>query len=586
MKQPRRLMLMVMAILAMFSLVATACGADDVVGDAVDSATDAVGDVAEGAGDAVGDAADAITGDDDDDADAEMAEEEMSDDDVDAEMAEEEMAEAEVFEVSYGIAEPVSIDSVNLQESEGFEVARLLFDGLTDLSSDLTAVPAVAESWESPDNTVWTFNLRDDVAFHNGEPVTAQSFVNAFNRVADPESLSDVAYYGSYIAGISGWADVEAGEATEVSGAVAIDDYTLEITLDTPYPLLPKAMAHPVFAPVSDETLAGANPEAPIGNGAYMMDGEWEHDIGIRVVRNDDYYGDPGIPDAINFEIFDSIETQYLEVQAGNLDVADVPPEKIAVAEDDFPGRFLQLDTGSYTYLGFPTQLAPFDNPDLRRALSLAIDRDAIADVIFDGTRAPANGFAPPLAPGATASCTNCTYDPEQALELYEAAGGIPDGAVNVYFNSGAGHEEWIEAVANNWKQTFDLDVTFVGQEWPQHIGLLDEGGQDGPYRLGWLWDLPSAENFLSPLFLEASDSNYASYSSADFEAAIAEFKAAPSEVDGFPALAKAQEILNEDMPVLPIVFGRAQKVYSENIDNVNYTVFGYTELENVQPAG
>ncbi len=560
-----RFMRMLAALMAL-SLFAAACGSDDPDTTADEPSVET-------------DDSDAV----EEDEEPAMEEEEEPAMEEEEEPAVEEETD-DSFEISYQIAEPVSIDSVNVQESEGFEVARLLYDGLTDLAPDLSAVPAVAESWDSPDNIVWTFTLRDDVSFHDGTPVTATSFVNAFNRVADPESLSDVAYYGSYITAITGWADVEAGDATEVSGVVAVDDTTLEITLDGPYPLLPKAMSHPVFSPVADATLADVNPEAPIGNGPYMMDGEWEHDISIRLVRNDGHYGDAGTPDAINFAIFDDIATSYLEVQAGNLDISSVPPEKISSAESDFPGRFISVDTGSYTYLGFPTKVAPFDNPDIRKALSLAIDRDAIAEIVFEGTRAPANGFAPPLAPGATAACTNCNFDPDAAKALYDAAGGI-DGTVDVYFNAGSGHEGWIEAVANNWKQTFGLDVNFVGQEWPEHIGLLQENGHDGPYRLGWLWDLPSAENFLSPLFLSESGDNYASYVNPDFDAAINDFKAAPSEAEGNAFLATAQEILNEDMPVAPIVFGKAQIVYAETVSNVNYTVFGYTELENVQPG-
>jgi len=567
-----------LAFLLTVALVATSCGSDDIV------ATDeeAMDEAAETATDEVATSDDA--------ADEAMEEESMADDAGDEAMEEpeeeamaepEEEAMDEIFEVTYGIAEPAWIDSFNVQESEGFEIARLLYDGLTDLSSDLSAVPAVAESWESPDNTVWTFTLRDDVMFHDGTPVTAESFVNAFNRVANPENLSDVAYYGSYITGIAGWADVEAGDATEVTGVEAKDDTTLVITLDGPYPLLPKAMSHPVFSPVADAQIDG-NTDAPIGNGPYMMDGVWEHDVQVRLVRNENHYGDAGNPDAINFKIFDSIETQYLEAQAGNLDISDVPPEKIENAASDFPDRYIQLDTGSYTYLGFPTQTAPFDNPDIRKALSLAIDRDTIAQVIFSGTRAPANGFAPPLAPGATASCTNCLFDADAAKELFDAAGGVGDEPLKIYFNSGSGHEEWIEAVANGWKQTLGVDAEFIGQEWPSHLETLQNSEHDGPYRLGWLWDLPSAENFLSPLFLSESGDNYSAYVNLDFDAAIEDFKAAPSEADGFGALATAQEILNDDMPVLPIVFGRAQKVFTDRVGNVNYTVFGYTELENV----
>ncbi|MDH3682380.1 MAG: ABC transporter substrate-binding protein, partial [Acidimicrobiia bacterium] len=534
----------------------------------------------------------ACGGDDDDEttdtteAATETEDTEAAAEDEEEPAAEEEEAMAEGGAVSYGIVEPSWIDSFNTQDSEGFEVARLLFDGLTDYGADLEAVPAVATDWSTDDNVTWTFNLRDDVTFHNGDPVTAQSFVDAFNRVANPDNLSDVSYQGSAIAQIEGWADVEAGEATEISGVTAVDDTTLEITLASAYPVLPKVLAHPVFSPVNLAAVeAGGDgySDAPVGNGPYMMDGTWEHDVAIDLARYDGYYGDAGVPDAINFQIYDSIETMYLEAQAGNLDIADVPPENIETAESDFPDRFIELATGSYNYLGFPTQTPPFDNPDIRRALSLAIDRDTITTEIFAGTRAPASGFAPPLAPGAIGDCANTAFDPDAAKELFDAAGGVPGNTVTIYFNSGGGHEDWTQAVANGWLQTLGIETEFVAQEFAPYLDQLQGGEVDGPYRLGWLWDAPTAENFLSPLFLSTSGDNYSAYVSDTFDTAIADFRAAPSEIDGFPALETAQQTLCDDMPVAPMFFGTGQKVYTENVDNVVYTVFGYTELENVE---
>ncbi len=557
-----------LALAFAFALVAAACGSDD----DDESSDDTTGEAE------TTDETEA-SGEDDADDEGDGGDEEMDGD--------EEMAGGGT--VTYGIVEPSWIDSFNTQDSEGFEVARLLFDGLTDYGADLEAVPAVATDWSTDDNITWTFNLRDDVTFHNGDPVTAQSFVDAFNRVANPDNLSDVSYQGSYIAGIEGWAEVESGDATEITGVTAIDDTTLEIVLASAYPVLPKVLAHPVFSPVNLAAVeAGGDgySDSPVGNGPYQMSEEWQHDVSITLDRYDGYYGDAGNPDVIEFGIYDSIETMYLEAQAGNLDIADVPPENITTAEDDFPGRFIQLATGSYNYLGFPTQTAPFDNPDIRRALSLAIDRETITEQIFAGTRAPANGFAPPLAPGATGDCANTVYDPELAVELFEGAGGIPGDSVTIYFNSGGGHEEWTQAVANGWLQTLGIEAEFVAQEFAPYLDILQAGEVDGPYRLGWLWDAPTAENFLSPLFLSESGDNYSAYVSEDFDAAIEEFRAAPSETDGFPALATAQEVLCNDMPVAPMFFGNGQKVHTEAVDNVIFTVFGYTELENVEVLG
>lgn len=513
---------------------------------------------------------------------------EDTDDDSDSDTDTEEAAGPGADAIRYGIVEPSWIDSFNTQDSEGFEVARLLYDGLTDYGEDLEPVPAVATDWSTEDNVTWTFNLRDDVTFHDGTPVTAQSFVDGFNRVANPDNLSDVAYQGG-VAGILGWNEVTAGEATEVEGVVAIDDTTLEITLETAYPVLPKNLSHPVFSPVNLAAVeAGGDSysDAPVGNGPYKMDGTWEHDVSITLARNDDYYGTPGNAEVVQFNIYDSVETMYLEAQAGNLDIADVPPENIESASTDFDGRFIDIEIGVLNYLGFPNGTAPYDNADIRKALSLAIDRETISDAIFAGTRAPANGFAPPLAPGAISGCENTEYDPEKAKELFDAAGGVPGNELTIYFNSGGGHEEWTQAVANGWLQTLGVEATFESQEFAPYLDILQGGEVDGPYRLGWGWDAPTSENFLTPLYGSDSGDNFSGFSNADFDAAIEDFRAAPSEAEGFPALAAAQEILCEEMPVAPMFFGRGQKVHTENVDNVIYSVFGFTLLEQVEVGG
>ncbi len=551
-----------LALLAALGLLASACSSESSDDAAEDDGTEST------------EQADDASTDEDSDSD--------SDEEVD------EAAGPATNVVSYGIVEPSWIDSFNTQDSEGFEVARLLFDGLTDYGEDLEPVPAVATDWSTDDNVSWTFNLRDDVTFHDGTPVTAQSFVDAFNRVANPDNLSDVAYQGE-IAGISGWGDVSAGEATEVVGAVAVDDTTLEITLDTAYPVLPKVLSHPVFSPVNLAAVeAGGDgySDTPVGNGPYMMDGTWEHDVSISLTRYDDYYGTAGNADAIQFNIYDSVETMYLEAQAGNLDIADVPPENIESASTDFDGRYIDIEIGSFNYLGFPNATAPYDNADIRKALSLAIDRETITDAIFAGTRAPANGFAPPLAPGATTGCENADYDPERAKELFDGAGGIPGNEITIYFNSGGGHEEWTQAVANGWLQILGVEATFEAQEFSPYLDQLQAGDVDGPYRLGWGWDAPTSENFLTPLYGSESSDNFSGFSNADFDAAIEEFRAAPSEAEGFPALATAQEVLCEEMPVAPMFFGRGQKVHSDNVDNVIYSVFGFTLLEQVEVTG
>jgi ABC-type transport system substrate-binding protein len=499
---------------------------------------------------------------------------------------------------STALSEPPFIDPNLVQDSEGFEVARLMFDGLTLYDpAGGAVVPGVAESWESNDDkTVWTFNLRDDSFFTNGDPVTAESFVYGISRTADPDTGSRVSYHvGPGYADVLGFDDVNGGEGTGTSGdellegLVAVDDYTLEITLARSNALLPKIVAHPAFSPIPQAVFeadpAGWN-EMPIGNGPYKMQGPWEHDVAIFVERNEDYYGPAGNADVIEFRIYADLATEYRDVQAGNLDIGRIPTEELGNAEAEFGDRYLLINSGSFGYIGLPNTVPPYDNPVLRQALSLAIDREAITERILIGT-SPATGFVPPVATGAIQdACEFCTYDPERAKELYEESGGIPGDALVMRFNAGSGHEDWVEAVTTGWSQVLGIEATFEPLEWAAYLDFLFEVGPDGPYRLGWQWDYPSAYNFLAPLYESTSGDNYSLYSNADFDAAMNSAITSLSEEEAIPFLEEGQRIVGDEIPVIPMTYGTERRVWTENVSNVQLNNFGFGLWENVAVGG
>jgi ABC-type oligopeptide transport system substrate-binding subunit len=496
------------------------------------------------------------------------------------------------------LGEAPAIDPQLVSDSEGFEVARLVFDGLTLYDPAGGAViPGVAESWEAnADNTVWTFHLHDGVTFHDGSPVTAQSFVDGFTRLADPDLASPVAYHGS-LAGIVGWDEVNGSEPTgevgdqPIEGVQAVDDLTFEVTLNSGLAFLPKIVAHPAFSPVNmDLVNADGWADMPIGNGPYMMREPWQHQVSISLDRYDGYYGTPGNPDSIEFTIFaDLITAGWQAFLDGQLDVSTVAAENEDQAIEMF-GELNEVPTGSFGYLGFPTQTAPYDNPDMRRALVMAVDREAIATRVLKTL--VANGFVPPVATGSVDgldSCAACNYDPAAAKELFDSLGGIPGNKVTISFNSGAGHEDWIEAVANDWTNNLGLEVEFNSLEWAAYLEFLGlTGGPPAtePFRLGWLWDYPSAYNFLAPLYLSTSGDNYTQYSNPDFDALMEEAAAAATEEEAIPALEEAQRILGDEVPVMPMTYGLTKWVKNDTVDNVSYNDFGFFLWENMTVTG
>jgi ABC-type transport system substrate-binding protein len=381
---------------------------------------------------------------------------------------------------------------------------------------------------------------------------------------------------------------------TGLAGLTKVDDYTFTVELDTPDPEFPIQLAYAAYFPLPSVALddpAGFE-EAPIGNGPFMMDGTWNHDIEINTVANPDYAG-PDTPqvDSLQFQIYDSSTTAYTEALAGNLDIVDtVPDDFLGTYQDDFPSRNGEALTTSFGYLGFPTYLPQYTK-EIRQALSMAVDRELIMQNIFLGARDAAYSVIPPNLQGRDFVCDSWSYDPVKAKELWDSQ---PDpGPITVWFNSGGGHENWVEAVVNQWGQNLGIDtstVTFETLEFSEYLPVIDNKELTGPFRLGWGQDYPSPYNFLYPLYHSDNfapvGSNSTFYDNPDFDAKLDEGAAALAASgqlsDALPYYYEAEDILCDDAQVMPMYFGKAQFVWNEGIDNVfidSYSDLGYTKV-------
>ena len=384
-----------------------------------------------------------------------------------------------------------------------------------------------------------------------------------------------------------------APDVNELSGLTVIDDLTFQVELTTPDPELPIQMAYAAFFPLPSVALEdpAAFEEQPIGNGPFQMDAPWEHDVSIKTSRWADYPGsDAAQIDELEFLIIDDLNTAYNEVRAGTLDILGpaLPTDQVATAPDEFGDRYGQSSSTSFTYLGFPSYL-PELTKERRQALSMAIDRQLITDVVYAGTRVPAFSAIPPVLPGArTDVCENWNYNPDLAKELWDAAGPLDE--ITVWFNTGGGHEEWVEAVANMWRQTLGVEVVFESMEFSEYLPLLDNQEATGPFRLGWGQDYPSPLNFLEPLYASYSAppvaSNNIFFDNAEFDGLLAEGKDAVAASglleDGIPFYNQAEDLLCEEAQIAPILYRTNTYVYTEGIDNVffdSYSDLGYTKV-------
>ena len=424
------------------------------------------------------------------------------------------------------IGEPEFLQPPNTNESEGNAVLSALFRGLIDYNPE-TSEPqftGVAESITSPDEGLtWEIVLKDGWTFHDGTPVTAQSFVDSWNYSAYGPNAAQVS---GFFASIAGFEDLQCGTVTEpdpetgedvdvadcegqppaaetMSGLSVTDDLNFTVTLAAPETFFMTRLGYTAYYPLPEAFFAdpAAYNEAPIGNGPFMMDGSWEHDIEIRTVANPDFAGEDAAQiEGLTFRIYSEVDAAMNDLMAGNLDIVDaLTPERAAEVWPRCRTVVSHRAPRSTTW-AFPSYVPQLQDPDVRAALSMAIDRQTIVDSpIFNGTRLPAFNLQSPVIPGYQETvCDNWNYDPEQAAALWESSGGI-EGPITVWFNSGAGHDAWVEAVVNMWAETLGIDpttVSFEQLEFADYLPRLDEQGMTGPFRLAWGMDYPHPQNY------------------------------------------------------------------------------------------
>ncbi|HUR22520.1 MAG TPA: ABC transporter substrate-binding protein, partial [Acidimicrobiales bacterium] len=293
-----------------------------------------------------------------------------------------------VFRVPIG--EPSAIDPYNTRESEGTNVNKNLFVGLVtfDGNKDLKMRPAVAEKWApSTDCTQWTFNLRKGTKFTNGEEVTAKSFIDGWTRAVNGTAASQVAYH---LTDVQGYKELHSTPptATTFSGLSAPDPYTFVVKLSQPDCEFDKKTVTPVTSPVPSVAGDAKNQafnDAPIGNGPFMLKPgtKWEHNQRISLVRNDNYFGDKPKLDGIEYVIFPAqgrLEAEYRAFTAGEVDFARIPPALFSQAKSTYEpqGNFFKDEKFGINYIMPNSAKGPMANPDARKAVSMAIDRDAI----------------------------------------------------------------------------------------------------------------------------------------------------------------------------------------------------------------
>jgi oligopeptide transport system substrate-binding protein len=473
---------------------------------------------------------------------------------------------------------------------EGATIITQVWDGLTefDFSDPKKPIlkPNAAEKYEAnADASEFTFTLRKDAKFSNGNAVLPSSFAYAWNRASDPKMAATYAYLFYFIKGGKDRVD---GKSPNIAGVVADDAaLTLKVTLDKPYADFPAIITHNVFFPLDEKTVSKLPDQTKyeqgvmIGNGPFKMAGPYEKDRGISLVQNENYAGgvvgaengklNPKKPNLtrIDFVVSKDLDTAYQAFESGQSDMGGIPSGKFKEATAKYP--FFQQSAFTIDYYVFN-----FDDPivggtkneKLRQAMSLAIDRQAIVDATCQGSCILATSIVPPGIPGhLDGLCEICGRDMAKAKKLFDewkSAGGTLSAPIDLAFNSGAGSEDVVNIMQANLAE-LGIDVKQRGISSDTYF--QDMAKQPAQFfRLGWAADYPLYYNFAGDLFSTGSANNYSKINLPEFDAALAKARATPDEAGRLKTYQAAERLVVNTGYALPIQWGNGGFVHSKRV--------------------
>ncbi|MFA0655999.1 ABC transporter substrate-binding protein [Vibrio sp. 10N.222.49.C12] len=460
--------------------------------------------------------------------------------------------------------EVATLDPHKSQGVPESHVIRDLLEGLVNQDGDGNTIPGVAESWETTDNKTFTFHLRKDAKWSNGDPVTANDFVYSFQRAVDPATASPYAWYMEYTKMVNA-KDIVAGKKDKSElGVKALDDYTLEVTLDTAVPYFVMMMGHTTVKPVHKATVEKfgdqwTKPENFVGNGAFVPN-QWVVNERLELVRNENYWDNEHT--VLNTVTFLPIENQVAEMNrflSGELDFTyEVPNEHFRRLQKEYPEDVNIKGNLCTYYYQFNAQKAPFDDVRVRKAISYAMDRDIVTKAILGQGQKPAYFLTPEITAG---------FDPvtpeygqlsqkeriAEAKRLLEEAGYTKSNPLefNLLYNTSENHKKLAVAIASMWKKELGINAKLENQEWKSYLDSKDTGNFDVA-RAGWCGDYNEASSFLT-LMVSQNTTAGQHYKSADYDKIIDKALSSTSEEERTKLYIEAEKLLAKDMPIAPV---------------------------------
>ncbi|MCS0674437.1 peptide ABC transporter substrate-binding protein [Cytobacillus firmus] len=484
--------------------------------------------------------------------------------------------------------EPTSFDPPIGFDSVSWSALNNLMEGLTRLGQDHEPEAAIAEKWDiSEDGKTYTFHIREDAKWSNGDPVTAGDFEFAWKRLLNPDTGSSAAFLGYFIEGGEAYNNGE-GSADDVK-VKAVDDKTFEVTLVSPQAYFLSVITNPAFFPIN-EKVATENPkwfaeaESFVGNGPFNLT-EWEHDSHFVMEKNDQYWDAETVKlDKIHWAIIEDTNTEYQMYQSGELDVSDVPSE---LSEQLLGEAKVEDQAGDYFYR-FNVNMEPFQNLNIRKAFAMAVDQQQIVDFVTKNGEKPAYGFVsygfadPSGKDFREVSGDLVKTNAEEAKALLEKGmeeegyDKLPE--VTLTYSTDDTHKKIAEALQQMFKENLGVEVKLANMEW----NVFAEEQKALKFQLSrssFLADYADPINFLEN-FQTGHSMNRTGWSNEKYDQLIKDAKNEADEAKRFELMYEAEKILFEEMPIIPIHFYNQVYLYSDAVSGIVRHPVGYMELK------
>lgn len=473
-------------------------------------------------------------------------------------------------------AEPTTLDPHLSGDSTSSEYVVEIFSGLLKYNRDLELVPDIAASYDvSDDGLVYTFKLRDDAVFQDGKPIRAEDFKWSFERACDPATGSTTA--DTYLGDVVGCRDKLQNKAEEVKGVEVIDELTLQLTIDEPKGFFPAKMTYPTAYALDRENVESGGAEwfkEANGSGPFKLAEYSPEENTIVLDRNENFYGDPKptlerviylISAPINPMSGYEEGLSSLGASAGvTYDAIPLSISDLSRATDPnnpLSKEFVSAPTLSVSYVGFNVEKPPFDDPKIRQAFNLALDKRRMVKLVFQDTVPVANGIVPPTMPGyENPDLSDYEFDPERAQALvaessYGDVTELPDITLNV---PGEGSEAGpiVETMVESYKENLGVEISVEQTPWPEFLADLSRA--DMPYQmysLGWVADYPDPQDFLEVLFYSTSSQNQGGYSNPEVDALLDQARGVQDPKERLALYQQAEQMILDDAAWIPLYF-------------------------------